>query len=140
MTLHVFGARICTRDPDRLDVTRKSGTDGLFLAPSWAILRPALDALKVADALIEETLGLDPVALQSADTMRTVAWERYTADYLHEMRRSYREHRAAWEALLARHRVVLCCYCTDPLHCHRYLLRAVILPKLGAIDCGELVS
>lgn len=38
---------------------------------------------------------------------------------------------------LARSRVVLVCYCTDPTRCHRSLL-AGILGKLGADVRGEL--
>ena len=44
---------------------------------------------------------------------------------------------AAWTALLACERVVLCCYCTDPERCHRSLL-ARILGKLGAHVEGEI--
>lgn len=44
MSLIVYTSRISSRDPDRFDVTRKSGKeDGLAFAPSWAILRPALE-------------------------------------------------------------------------------------------------
>ena len=118
MTLHVQSARIDYRAPDRLDITRKSGTDGLFLAPSWKILRPALDAMRAG---------------RTED-----AWSAYVPAYVAEMKASYRAHHAAWAALLARDRVVLCCYCTDPDHCHRAILRARILPALGAVDEGEV--
>lgn len=49
---------------------------------------------------------------------------------------SYRDHRAAWDALLARDEVTLVCYCTDAAHCHRTVLSG-ILGKLGATVCGE---
>lgn len=124
MTLHVQSARINYSGPDRLDVTRKSGTDGLFLAPSWKILRPALDARR------RET--------DEPSRHVSVAWANYVSAYFDEMRRSYVDNRAAWTALLARERVVLCCYCTDPEHCHRAILRARILPALGAVDEGEV--
>lgn len=124
MTLHVQSARINYSGPDRLDCTRKSGTDGLFLAPSWAILRPALNARR------RET--------DEPQRHASVAWTNYVAAYLDEMRRSYVDNRAAWNALLARDRVVLCCYCTDPEHCHRAILRGRILPALGAVDDGEV--
>lgn len=139
MTLHVQSARISYRGPDRLDVTRKSGTDGLFLAPSWAILRPALDAMNAAK---EEW---DFYANEGAwscgeDARRRLdgTWRSYITAYEREMAKSRVENRAQWDALLARDRVVLCCYCTDPEHCHRALLRARILPALGAIDEGEV--
>lgn len=119
MPLQVHTARINIKDPDRLDVTRKSGTDGLFLAPSWDILGPVL------------------LARRSGTDERAV-WAVYTKGYLLEMRDSYRKEREKWEALLARQRVVLTCFCHDPTHCHRHLLRTRILPRLGAIDCGEI--
>lgn len=132
MTLHVYSARISYRGEDRLDVTRKSGQEGLFLAPSWKILRPAIAARKRAAALAMED------AIVPALAERKVAWDRYVPAYLEEMRASYRRELAAWNALLARERVVLVCYCVDAEHCHRYLLRTQILPKLGAVDGGEL--
>lgn len=52
------------------------------------------------------------------------------------MRSSYRANRAAWDALLQRERVTLCCYCTDPARCHRVVL-ARILVRLGATYEGE---
>ena len=116
--LTVHSARISYAGPDRLDITRKSGKEGLFLAPSWAILRPALDAMRAG--------------------RKAEAWSVYVPAFFDEMRRSYVANRAAWSALRARERVVLCCYCTDPEHCHRALLRARILPALGAVDGGEI--
>lgn len=117
MTLLVHTARISYAGPDRLDVTRKSG-DPTF-APSRRILGPML-RLRFA--------GLH------VDAER--AWPKYVADYTAEMRTSYREHRAAWDALLARGSVTLLCYCVDPQHCHRTVL-AEILGKLGATVKGE---
>lgn len=117
MTLLVHTSRITYAGPDRLDVTRKSG-DPVF-APSWAILRPMLE-------------------LRRAEGMMSVAyaWPRYVADYTAEMRQSYVRNRAAWDALLSRDEVTLCCFCTDLQHCHRTVL-AGILGKLGAMVCGE---
>lgn len=115
MTLLVHTARITYSGPDRLDITRKSG-DPTF-APSWAILRPMLEARRNGPSYVW-------------------LWPQYVADYTAEMRTSYREHRAAWDALLARDEVTLVCYCTDPQHCHRTVL-AGILGKLGATVCGE---
>jgi uncharacterized protein YeaO (DUF488 family) len=120
MALQVFTARISYTGEDRLDVTRKSGgKDGTPFAPSWAILAPALEARRT---------GADMVA----------TWERYVHAFMKEMRSSYRRDRASWDALVKRERVVLVCYCTDAERCHRRLLRAVILPKLGCVDRGEL--
>ena len=50
MSLIVHTARVSYGGADRLDVTRKSaGPEGIVFAPSWAILRPALDLLKCAE-------------------------------------------------------------------------------------------
>lgn len=151
MSLQVFTSRISCCDPDRLDVTRKSGETGLFLAPSWRILKPALEARKEVDALMQDALSArerDPRIIQAgqdewnfaraAEALAESSWERYRDDYLHEMRQSYRRWRPLWNELLARPRVVLCCYCTDHEHCHRWILRTMILPTLGAEDRGEL--
>lgn len=123
MSLIVHTARIGCKDPDALDVTRLSGTDGLFLAPSWEILRPALLARKTGDEEIERE-----------------AWAQYVPAYLAEMRISYARYRPQWEALLRRPRVIIECYCPERTRCHRGLLAEQILPKLGATDGGELES
>lgn len=118
MTLIVRTARVSYGGPDRLDVTRKSATpDGIAFAPSWGILRPALNARR--DGRLDE------------------AWPGYVADYTTEMRRSYREQRPAWDALLARETVTLVCYCAQADRCHRTLL-AGFLVKLGAKCEGEI--
>lgn len=150
MTLHVHTARVSYAGADRLDVTRKSaGPDGIAFAPSWAILNPALDALRCAEALRAASKcgpleGADPVRYaESAEEMlrvsvvvREATWALYSAAYLAEMRESYRASRPAWDALRARAEVTLCCYCVDPARCHRTLL-AQILAKLGAVNEGE---
>lgn len=130
MSVRVYSARIGCSSPDALDITRKSGRgEALAFAPSWAILRPALDARKRAEAT-----GTPAIA----DRILAAAWTAYVPAYLNEMRASWRRNRPAWDALLARPSVTLLCYCTDAEHCHRRILRAVILPKLGATDCGEV--
>lgn len=130
-TLHLYTARIAYRGPDRLDITRKSaGPDGLPFAPSWAILRPALDARAAARTALE--LG----KIQGMMSIEADAWERYVPAYTAEMRVSYGANRAAWDALLARPGVTLVCYCTDAAHCHRRLLAAMLV-KCGAIYMGE---
>jgi uncharacterized protein YeaO (DUF488 family) len=117
--LEVWTARISTRDPDRFDVTRKSGTKAF--APSWRLLNHILEIRNHEDR--EET---------------EAEWKTYAAAYLREMARSRRENPGAWEALLGRERVVLCCYCTRADRCHRRIL-ARILASLGAVDRGELL-
>lgn len=118
MTLIVHTARISYGGPDRFDVTRKSGGRyGTLFAPSWALLGPYLGKLR-AGALIE------------AD------WLTYVATYTAEMRESYAEHRAEWNAMLAQETVTLVCYCTKATRCHCTVL-AGILVKLGAEYKGE---
>ena len=124
MPLQVYTARISSSDPDTLNITRGSGTAGLFLAPSRIILRVALAEMKRARSLAE----------------RDASFERYRVRYLDEMRESYRTSRPAWDELLARPRVVLVCYCTDARRCHRWIARTLILPTLGAVDCGEITD
>lgn len=119
MTLRVRTARVSYRGADRLDVTRKSaGPDGLPFAPSWGILSPALTKL-------------------ATGTLTDEDWRVYSEQYTAQMRTSYRDQRAAWDALLAREHVVLVCYCADAERCHRRVL-AGILAKLGAVDEGEV--
>lgn len=117
MPTEVWTARISCNDKDVFNITRKSGNK--VFAPSWDILGPMVQIKKAGRGATDEE------------------WKAYAASYLKEMARSYRVERAAWEALLARKRVVLTCYCTDPNHCHRRIL-ARILASLGADDHGEL--
>jgi hypothetical protein len=140
--LAVFTARISSQDPDRFDITRKSGgPGGTIFAPSWAILKPALEARATAVAMLAEAKRQpehrtfhEGLAL----AVEAEAWAVYVPAYRLEMLASWRAHRTAWEALLARTRVVLVCYCTSE-RCHRRLL-AGYLVKLGAVDGGEIVE
>lgn len=144
MTLHVFTSRLWLRDPDTFDITRGQQVHGarragsIVFAPSKSILVPALEARSRA----KKASPADAAGIESE------MWSRYAPAYRDEMRRSYREHRAAWDALLARERVVLTCYCaldarlqvTDLLargHCHRVLL-AGFLVACGAVYGGEI--
>ena len=145
--LMVYAARIGTRDPDALNITRK-GNDpiGVVWAPSHAILRPALDLRRIAGALVAGAAearanGADDrvdVGDDIAARIEGATWALYREAYLMEMRESYRRDRGAWERLLARERTCLVCYCVDAEHCHRRILGAHILPRLGAVWCGEL--
>lgn len=149
-SLTVHTARVSYDGADRLDVTRKSaGPDGIAFAPSWAILRPALDALRCAEAMrdaadvapssfVDLTRFAESAAemRRAADVVRDATWALYSAAYTAEMRESWRANRHVWNALLSRESVTLVCYCTDPARCHRTLL-AGILAKLGSTDAGE---
>lgn len=120
MTLLVYTAQIRVRCADGLDITRMTaGRDGIAFAPSWDILRPAL-------------------AARRARVRDPERWARYVEAYTAEMRESYRLQRDAWDALLARERVVLLCYCHGVPQCHRYVLGHDILPRLGAVFEGEI--
>lgn len=150
MTLHVYSARIGIRDQDALDITR-TGNDplGIIFAPSDRLLWPTKDAMREADELERQagdlfgSLGAQrPEAmLAQAEALRAATWAHYEPAYIEEMRVSYRKHRSDWDAVLARPRVVCCCYCVlkpgQPQRCHRALLRS-IFAKLGAVDCGDL--
>lgn len=137
MTLHVHTARISSRDPDALDITRAGAVrarvagkpaPGAFLAPSAGLVFPALRAMKAA----------------TTDAARDAVWAGYEAAFHAEMLASYGTRRrrgpdrSAWEALLARPRAVLVCMCVDPARCHRRLV-AGYLAKLGAVNGGELL-
>lgn len=145
MTLRVYTARVSYAGADRLDVTRRTAEKhrhstgemhpGEPFAPSRAILNPALDLMKNAAASLSfEPHGSD--GAKFAVIVQRSAWALYAEAYRGEMRESYRAKRPAWEALLARPEVTLCCYCVDPTRCHRTLL-AIFLAKLGASPHGE---
>lgn len=139
--LTVYTARIGYVGLDALDITRKSATgDALVFAPSWSILRPALDARQRAGRLRAAAQSDDPaagLALDEAQMTEDEAWAAYVPAYVAEMRASYRAHRPAWERLLGEVLLTLTCYCVDPERCHRVLLARDILPKLGATYAGE---
>jgi len=134
MPIHVYSARLRRdlEDPDLLDVTRLTGKVGLFLAPSWEILNPAIMARRTAK--VEASLG----RTGRAERIEREAWETYVPLYRAEMSRSFDRNWAQLDELLARPRVVLACYCEDREHCHTTLLRRELLPPFGAVDCGEL--
>jgi hypothetical protein len=126
MPLHVFTAQIRyvkANKPDAVDVSRvgnwlllkaQKEAPGEIFAPSWDLLNAVKEGAVTAD--------------------------EYDVHFIAEMRASYRHRRRDWEAILARPRVVLCCYEPYSEHCHRHILRERILPLLGAIDCGEIES
>jgi uncharacterized protein YeaO (DUF488 family) len=142
--LVVRTARVSHKSDDVLDVTRKSGKDGLFLAPSWELLGPMLRVRKAMnDARIAKIKSpSDSAQRLLADTTLAFseAWDAYIQGYLQEMRASYRQRAADWKKLLERESVTLVCYCTDPFHCHRTLLATRVLPALGALYAGEVDS
>lgn len=142
MSLTVYTARIGYVGLDALDITRKSAIgDAVVFAPSWSILRPALDARKQSEECRQNGGRRDGAAgayvRACAAKIEEDAWAVYVPAYLAEMRQSYRAHRPVWERLLSEVLCTLTCYCTDPERCHRVLLARDILPKLGATYAGE---
>lgn len=155
MTLHVLTARVGSREPDVLDITRKTAEEherrglvspGAFLAPSRPLLDAALAdrrrAKKMrAEAAAETPLFGDPgradALRRAADALEADAWELYVPRFRLEMLASHREHRRSWDALLALPRVVLVCFCSTRERCHRGLV-AGYLARLGAVDGGEV--
>lgn len=143
MSLLVCTARYSSRDPDRLDVTRlgairyqkKHGTvaPGEFLAPSNDLLWPH----KRARADVEYLLAWHIITLEVAERRFAELWASYQDAFRLEMLRSYKERRAEWDALLARPRVTLVCFCGKRTECHRGELVGFLV-KLGATDGGEL--
>lgn len=134
MTLAIYTARMGYKlDQDWLDITRAQRTNqtdgghrgiGLSFAPSIALLKHYLK-LRSDD--------IDPGRELSGEE-----WERYSQSYMVEMRESYARRRPVWNRLMTWDRVVLLCFCTSPIHCHRHVLAQQILPKLGASFMGEL--
>lgn len=103
--------------PDRLDVTRTSGS---VFAPSYELLRP----MKEGDRRGEP---------------RAPRWPKYEESYTEEMRSSFRAHRDVWAELLSRSSVTLVCFCPEKElpHCHRVTL-AGLLVSCGARYDGEV--
>ncbi len=119
MPLLVYTATLRCRDDDVLNVTRGSGgVAGAPFAPSSGLL---------------EWYQWQ----KRRDAANPRVWALYVASYRAEMVTSQRAHAAAWTTLLARPRVVLCCYCPPGTRCHRRLL-AAILAERGANDEGEI--
>lgn len=128
MTVRIYTARVSYGGDDRLDVTRASATGhGLAFCPSWQILQRVLNVRASAKHAAPD----DDAA------MLLRAWEEYVPVFTEEMRESYRTRRASWEWLLSREVVTLVCFCTEVSQCHRTILGQVILPRLGAVFCGE---
>lgn len=111
----IYTSRISYSGIDRLDITRKSGTEGLIFAPSWQILGPRIKARKQGVFL---------------------PWEDYVCDFTKEMRESYKNNKDRWKFYANVPMITLCCYCTDFNFCHRTLV-ANFLVKLGAEYKGE---
>jgi uncharacterized protein YeaO (DUF488 family) len=98
----LYTAPYSYRGSDRLDITRagndKKWTIGAVLAPSAAILWPALRAMKT-----------DPSS----------AFARYSEQYLAELSERWKSQRPMWSELIKLEQVTMVCFCSDPARCHR---------------------
>lgn len=125
-TSRIFDPRADSLGP--LDVTRKSGKEGLIWAPSWQILKPGLKAFKQA----------------TTAEQRDQCFAGYAVAYRNEMAQSWLGCRDEWRRLLQRKHLTLQCYCIDSKYCHRTLLGRDILPGacrrlgIGYEFAGEL--
>lgn len=133
-------ARIGTPVPDEagmvLDITRGTAkrlrvagatpSFGEHFAPPQAILDPVLQARREAMALRERG------QIETADALEEAAWAAYKPRYIQAMRASWKDHRAAWEQLLAMPSVTFVCFCTNALRCHRLLLVGIVQKALKA--------
>jgi uncharacterized protein YeaO (DUF488 family) len=154
MALFVETARLSYGGPDRLNVTRGSGNiAGAPFAPSHELLGRYLEQMRRAKEIEDDARGHEKTvsrarpdmagavtvrAKAEAEAIRVAAFEAYAPEFIQEMRLSYKKNWRAWRELLLRKHVVLTCYCVHPERCHRFLLRTLVLPKLGAVDGGEL--
>lgn len=175
--LVVQTARISYSLSNRLDITRQAIDEarrkgrpeppGAAFAPSWGILKPALDArgeiTRRLKALAAHAPGVAPDEAVAAEirAIHDRAWELYAPAYRAEMRvsagmrpghprwrdaeeaawqRGVRPMPSAWADLFTREYVVLVCYCVldGDERCHRRLLAAEVLAKMGAVDLGEV--
>lgn len=111
MTLQVYTSQLSkTHDYDiKLDITVKTGSS--VFCPTWEMVMDYKEG--------------------------KISKEAYTERYLQMMRESYTLNRPAWDLLLSKEKMVLCCYCPPGEFCHRKLL-ADILVVLGAEYKGEI--
>ena len=130
--LVVRTARMGYRGPDWLDISLQGNRDRIAKGIRGIRGEERLGHQGIGMAFAPSAELLFPyLKRRAAGQEREDDWARYVFAYTDEMRVSYRRHRAAWDELLKRERVVLLCFCTDPERCHRVVF-AEILGKLGA--------
>jgi hypothetical protein len=145
MPLSVLTCRLGSRaakDPYAFSITRDGPPSGHPFAPSALLANGVLEAREAQRRGFRPGGGLEEkaAALAKARELEAERWRAFVPAYLDEMRASYRSQRPAWDALLARSRVVLACHCREPSRCHRTVLATLVLPRLGATYLGELAS
>lgn len=131
MGLIVHTARMGFDGADWLDITRKGARE----RPEPGGHRGIGAAFAPSQALLNEFLRKRQ-SRPEGETDRE--WLDYVDRYTNEMRQSYRAHGDAWKRVLSWDHVVLLCFCPEAARCHRSVLAAQILTKLGAQYMGEL--
>ena len=120
---------------------------GAVFAPTTLLLRPALEARKVATKLAGEGKVGEAIIVEAN------AWERYVyghesvGGFVRQMEKSRRRYRAVWGLVAAQPSVTLACFCSKPSwwpadhpwpnHCHRHLVAAEF-EKMGGRKVGEV--
>lgn len=139
-SLIVHTARLGVRDPDLFDITRRGAREHLRAhgvpgpGEPWAPPEWLLRAAKGYPTPLPYGVSPPPEDLTGFE-----GWCWYREHFLDHMRRSYRLNRAAWDALLARDRVVLACFCADVERCHRGLVASALV-ACGACAGGEIAG
>lgn len=106
-----------SKDIPVYDVTVKSGL--LYFAPQWSYLMDYKEGI--------------------------INWNQYTEAYTSDMRQRISNDNREWLSLLKVPKLALACYCRPGDHCHRHLLKEMMLQHHfmnghEAIDMGEILS
>lgn len=129
--MNVWTATVGYDGADRFDITRKSG--GALGAP----FAPSKESFDAAIALRKRIENRQVSSERPLTEVVRDAWLQYRSQYIQHMRASFRRNPEKWQQLLTKEELTLVCYCRVPSRCHRIILAAELLPKLGAIYLGE---
>jgi uncharacterized protein YeaO (DUF488 family) len=103
--LTIYTSRITCRGDDRIDCTIKTAStiEGKLFAPTW-------DMVTGVKAYHGDT---------RFPNVKPISSEEYDKRYYQLLRDRYAKNKQVFIDLAHRERVVFCCYCSDPNHCHR---------------------
>lgn len=120
---------------------------GAVFAPTYNLLRPALEAREKANTLAANRRIAEAIATDNS------AWKTYVNGsngkngFLTQMDASRRRYGAIWGLIAAQPSVVFACFCSRPSwwpsgeewphHCHRFLV-AKEFEKMGGVGRGEV--